>query len=295
MLGKDKNSPKRKAARQEKIVKRTKKSSNTRSAIVDKSKSTASSGNKKALNKNAKEASEKTTKKQVKKKKVKKPLSAKQIKVRNIFIAFLTVVIIGGLCGFVVYEYSNQQKAQKQQQQQQQNVDGITDQQMITAANAYLGNEQYNFKSVIKRTVNSNGNLVATLLAAEENKGTYQMTQVSVMYNVSNNTVTAISMQAVNQQTTTSSTIENSTEVQNKLDVTYKVLDYLKGTGMNINDTSWAMDITADQTIGNQTGYLVDVYKVQGNLENPIEWIFVSNSGQMYNAGTNGQGPLSPI
>ncbi|WP_055070125.1 hypothetical protein [Clostridium massiliamazoniense] len=299
MLNKDKNSRKKKSTRQEEIVKRTKKSSNTKSSVVSSNKATKTRERDKGLDKkNTKNVSKKAVKEVPKKKKVKKTkkeLSPRQIKVRNILIGILTIIIIGGLCTLAVIESKKQEVTKNNVQQNKQTLDGLTDEQLITAANAYMGNTSYNFKSVLSKTKQSNGDLVATLMATNENNGTYNTTKVNVTYEIASGEPLAINEQEVGKETQTKSAIENSTQVQNKLDVTYKVLDYLEGTGMQINDTNWAMDIYENRTVDGQTGYLIDVYKIQGSVSNSIKWIFVTNSGQMYNAGQNGKGPLQPL
>lgn len=300
MLNKDKNSRKKRSTRQEEIVKRTKKSSNAKSSVVSNNKATRTKERDKSLDKkNTKNTPKKTVKEAPKKKKVKKPkkeLTPKQIKARNVLIGILTIIIIGGLCALAVIEFNKQGVTKNNNtQQHKQTLDGLTDEQLITAANAYMGNTNYNFKSVLSKTKESNGDLVATLMATQENNGTYNTKQVNVTYELAGGEPLAINEQEIGKETRTKSAIENSTQVQSKLDVTYKVLDYLEGTGMQINDTNWAMDIYENRTVDGQTGYLIDVYKVQGSVSNSVEWIFVNNSGQMYSIGPNGTGQLQPL
>lgn len=296
MLGKD-NKPKRKSSNKDEITKRTKKSSIRKTSVKKTNTEAKGNGIKKSTTPNVAPKKEKEQpKKQVKKvKKVKKPLTEKQVRVRNILIAALTIFIIGGLCIFAIVQFKKHENVQKQSQQQVQNVDGFTDQQLITAANAYQGNVQYDFKSVINKSKNSSGDLVATLMATEENNGVYNTTKVNVTYEVANNQPLVINMSAIGTETRNVGASENSAVVQSKENVTYEVLDYLKSTGMNVNDTNWAMDIEANKTVDGQEGYLVNVYKLENGQTNSVDWIFVSNNGEMYSVGPNGTGSLTPI
>lgn len=296
MLNKDKNSRKKKSLKQEEIVKRTKKGVNPRNSHSPSSSNKPNGSESKVVKRKVKEAPQRK-KASKKPKKPKKQLTAKQIRGRNIIIGILTIIIIGGLCALAVIEFKKQDAAKSNiVKQQQQTIDGFTDEQLITAANAYIGNVEYNFKSVYSKSKASNGDLVATLIAMKQVNGKYNTTKVNVTYEVANGAPLVINEKSTGQtESNTSSAIEGAGQVQNKLDVTYKVVDYLEGTGMSVNDTNWAMDIFENRTVDGQTGYLIDVYKIQGSVSNSIEWIFVTNNGQMYNAGQTGAGPLSPL
>lgn len=226
---------------------------------------------------------------------------------KKIGIIIILLIILGAVIfGFLKFseniKKSSEDKKPQVTQQQNNNQSGtvtlnnISNAQILNLVNGSMSNVNYTFKSVLSKQL-SNGQLNVSLLGFMEQDGKYITQDFSASIQASNGSMQIVpgSLESTGPSTSSSTTYSGSPNIAGKESAITTVVQYLNSSGYNVNATDWGIDAFPDQTVGQYTGYLVHVYETFDGNPTSVAWFLVGNNGTLYNAGSNGTGPITAL